>query len=88
MNKICEDIIKVCANIIKLTEDAGISMNTTTAGMMDVQPITLAGEEQPSKKYEKETKNSEKKAMLGYKYQKSRESRKSIVQQRKSPPFL
>ena len=80
MNKICEEIIKVCANIIKLTEDAGISMNTSIAGMMDSQPITLAGEEQPSKKYKKETKNSEKKAMLGYKYQKSRESRKSIVQ--------
>ena len=49
MNEICEEIIKVCANIIKLTEDAGISMNTSITGMMDSQPIMLAGEEQPSK---------------------------------------
>ena len=76
MNKIYEEIIRTCANIIKLTEDAGISMNTSISGMMDSQPITLAGEEQPSKKYKKETKNTEKRAMLGYKYQKSRKSRK------------
>lgn len=42
---------------------------TGIAGMMDTQPINLAGKEMPSK-YSKETKNKQKKAQLGYKYRK------------------
>ena len=76
---IYEEIIQVCRDTIKLCEDTG-GFNTSIAGMMDSQPITLAGKEQPSKKYNKETKNSEKKAMLGYKYKKSRHSNQTVVQ--------
>ena len=53
---------------------------TSIAGMMGQQPINLAGKEMPSKKYSKETKNKQHNAMLGYKYQKSRNFKKNQVQ--------
>lgn len=54
-------------------------MCTTTAGMMGVEPINLAGKEMPSKKYENQSKHRQKKAQLNYKYQKVH-SKKGIVQ--------
>ena len=53
-----------------LLEDLGGGMNTGISGMMDTQPINLAGKEMPSKGYTKEGKRREKKAYLGYKYRK------------------
>lgn len=46
-------------------------MGTSIAGMMDVQPNPVAGQEQPSK-YQKESKHKEKPAMYKYNYQKVR----------------
>ena len=74
IRNIYEEIIRICKETIKLCED------TSAAGMMGVFPITLAGEDMPSKKYRKENKGKQSKAMLGYAYQKSRESRKNKVQ--------
>ena len=51
----------------------------TAAGMMDTQPINLAGKEMPSK-YEKQGKLKQKKAQLGYKYMKIRNKKDNIVE--------
>ena len=66
-----EEAIEVLEDLL---EDLGGGLNTSIAGMMDTQPINLAGKVMPS--YTKEKRNTQKKAQLGYKYQKLRRRKK------------
>lgn len=64
------DSVILIMESFKISEE-GMGINTSTAGMMGRQPVTLAGKEQPSK-YEKQGDKKEKLAMLLYKFRKNR----------------
>ena len=72
-----EEAVQVLENLL---EDlgAGMGLNTSTS-VMAPYPITLAGQEQPSK-YTKEGKKRQKKAQLGYKYKKTWGKKEDKVQ--------
>lgn len=69
---IYEEIIKVCTDIIELTEDVGMGMNTTTSGMMGQQPILPVGSENPTKCKKQPYKKSQNKAVYDLKFRKNR----------------